>query len=66
MQSQPFKRVLAHFKLVQALLASNPNLGLESLPKFQQAKGKGKGKNPIVTGHKHMSYKRRMLKLRTK
>lgn len=42
MQSQPFKRVLDHFKLIQAVLASNPNLGLESLPKFQQAKGKVK------------------------
>lgn len=66
MQNRPFKRVLAHFELIKTILISNPNLGIESLPKFQQAKGKGKGKNPIGTGHKHMNYKRRMLKLRTK
>lgn len=62
MKSEPFKRVQKYLNFVASLLASGtPEL---ELPRFQVSKGKGKGRVPSRTGHKHMKYRRMMLKKR--
>jgi hypothetical protein len=61
MKSSPFKRVLDYLNMVA--LATKLD---EPLPSYIPAKGKGKNKSPTRTGHKHMKYRRMMLKKRNK
>ena len=59
MKSQPFKRLFMFIEAVKIWQSFLPGHGGSGIPPvWRESAGKGRGKRPRGTGHKHMAYVR--------